>query len=160
MAQLLKSLCEKKDIDLACVSCSDLKNAKRELKDSFTYFSVYYTENGLVTYDKDLKIIHQKSMKNLLGKEKYDTLIKFFLDYIDKVEVPIKVGNFLDERSAVINLTPVGNPVTKEQREEYKKWENEHHTVEKMRKACEEKFGKEYKLRFTKGGIKSFDVFW
>ena len=48
MAQLLKSLCEKKDIDLACVSCSDLKNAKRELKDSFTYFSVYYTENGLV----------------------------------------------------------------------------------------------------------------
>ena len=32
-------------------------------------------------------------MKDLLGTEKYDTLIKFFLDYIDKVEVPIKVGN-------------------------------------------------------------------
>ena len=104
MAQLLKSLCEKKDIDLACVSSSDMKNAKRELKDSFTYFSVYYTENGLVTYDKDLKIIHQKSMKDLLGKEKYDTLIKFFLDYINKVEVPIKVGNFLDERSTVIGV--------------------------------------------------------
>ena len=28
-----------------------------------------------------------------------------------------------------------------------------------MRKICEEKFGKEYNLRFTKGGIKSFDVF-
>ena len=38
-------------------------------------------------------------------------------------------------------------------------WESEKHPIEKFRKACEEKFGKEYGLRFTKGGIKSFDVF-
>ena len=28
-----------------------------------------------------------------------------------------------------------------------------------MRKKCEEKFGEKYKLRFTKGGVKSFDVY-
>ena len=111
-----------------------MKNAKRELKDSFSYFSFFYTENGVVTYDKNLNLIHQKSMKELLGKEKYDTLIKYLLDYIDKAELPYRVGNYLDERSAVINVSVVGNPVTKEQREEYK-------------------------LRFTKGGIKSFDIF-
>ena len=159
MVKLLKTLSEKKNIEIACVSCVDMKNAKRELKDSFPYFSVYYTENGVVTYDKNLNIIHQKSMKELLGEEKYNTLIKFILDYIDKVKVPIQVGNYLDERSALINVSPVGNPITKEQREEYKKWEKDHHTVEIMRKKCEEKFGKEYNLRFTKGGIKSFDVF-
>ena len=159
MTQLLKTLSEKKDIDLACVTCNDMKNAKRELKDSFPYFSFFYTENGVVTYDKNSNIIHQKSMKELLGKEKYETLTKFFLDYIDKAELPYKVGNYLDERSAVINVSIVGNPVTKEQREEYKKWEQEHHSMENMRKKCEEKFGEEYKLRFTKGGIKSFDVF-
>jgi phosphomannomutase len=159
MTELLKKLTEKKDIDIACVSCADMKNAKQELKDAFPLFSVYYTENGLVTYDKDLNIIHQKSMKELLGKEKYDNLIKFLLDYIEKVEAPFKVGNYLDERSAVINVTPIGNPITKEQREVIKKWENETHTVAKMRKDCEDKFGEEYKLRFTKGGIKSFDVF-
>ena len=38
-------------------------------------------------------------------------------------------------------------------------WESEKHPVEKMRKACEDKFGNEYSLRFTKGGIKSFDIF-
>jgi len=159
MVELLKSLYKKKDIELACVTCANMKNAKRELKNSFSFFSSYYTENGLVTYDKNLNIIHQRSMKELLGEEKYNNLIKYFLDYIDKVEVPFKVGNYLDERSAVINVSPVGNPITIEQREEYKKWENEHHTAEKMRKACEDKFGKEYNLRFTKGGIKSFDVF-
>ena len=159
MVELLKTLYKKKDIELACVTCANMKNAKRELKNSFSFFSSYYTENGLVTYDKNLNIIHQRIMKELLGEEKYNNLIKYFLDYIDKVEVPFKVGNYLDERSAVINVSPVGNPITIEQREEYKKWENEHHTAEKMRKACEDKFGKEYNLRFTKGGIKSFDVF-
>ena len=159
MVELLKNLCKKKDIELACVTCANMKNAKRELKNSFSFFSSYYTENGLVTYDKNLNIVHQRSMKELLGEEKYNNLIKYFLDYIDKVEVPFKVGNYLDERSAVINVSPVGNPITIEQREEYKKWENEQHTTENMRKACEEKFGKEYNLRFTKGGIKSFDVF-
>ena len=94
-----------------------MKNTKRELKGSFPYFSVYYTENGLVTYDKNLHIIHRKSMKELLGKEKYNTFIKFILDYIDTVKVPIQ----FHKRSAVINVSPVGNPITKEQRVIYKK---------------------------------------
>ena len=159
MVQQLKNLSEMKDIELACVTCNNMENAKRELKDSFPYFSDYYTENGVVTYDKDQKIVQQGSMKELLGKEKYDTLIKYFYDYIETIDVPFKVGNYLDERSAVINVSAVGNPVTLEQREQMRVWESEKHPIEKFRKACEEKFGKEYGLRFTKGGIKSFDVF-
>ena len=118
MVELLKNLHEKKDIEMACVTCSNMKNVKRELKEAFSLFNAYYTENGLVTYDKDLNIVHQRSMKELLGEEKYKNLIDFLLDYIDKAEVPFKVGNYLDERSAVIKVTPVGNPVTNEQREE------------------------------------------
>ena len=159
MVHQLKNLSEMKDIELACVTCNNMENAKRELKDSFPYFSDYYTENGVVTYDKDQKIVQQGSMKELLGKEKYDTLIKYFYDYIETIDVPFKVGNYLDERSAVINVSAVGNPVTLEQREQMRVWESEKHPIEKFRKACEEKFGKEYGLRFTKGGIKSFDVF-
>ena len=159
MVQQLKILSEIKDIDVACVTCNDLSNAKKRLKDSFQYFTDYYTENGVVTYDKDQKILHQDTMKRLLGTEKYETLKKFFLDYIETIDVPFKVGNYLDERSAVINVSPVGNPITLEQREEMRIWESEKHPVEKMRKACEDKFGKEFGLRFTKGGIKSFDVF-
>ena len=159
MVQKLKDLSEKKDIEIAFVTCNDLPNAKLRLKDSIPYFSDYYTENGVVTYDKDEKIIHKRTMLELLGQEKYDTLKKYFLDYIETIDVPFKVGNYLDERSAVINVSPVGNPITLEQRQEMKIWESEKHPVEKMRKACEDKFGKEYGLRFTKGGIKSFDVF-
>ena len=159
MVQQIKNLSEIKDIEIACVTCNDLQNAKRELKDSFQYFNDYFTENGVVTYDKDLKIVNKQTMRELLGNEKYETLTKFFLDYIETIDVPFKVGNYLDERSAVINVSAVGNPVTLEQREQMRVWEKEKHPVEKMRKACEDKFGKEYGLRFTKGGIKSFDVF-
>ena len=159
MTQKLKILSEMKDIEVACVTCNDMANAKKRLKDSIPYFDDYYTENGVVTYDKDMKIIHKKTMKELLGTEKYDTLTKFMLDYIETIDVPFKVGNYLDERSAVINVSPVGNPITKEQREQMRIWESEKHPVEKMRKACEDKFGNEYSLRFTKGGIKSFDIF-
>ena len=159
MIQQLKILHQKKDIETAFVSCNDMSNAKRALKDSISLFKDYYTENGVVTYDKNMKIVHKKSMKELLGQEKYTNLINFLLKYIETIDVPFKVGNYLDERSAVINVSPVGNPVTKEQREQMRIWENEKHPVEIMRKTCEDKFGKEYGLRFTKGGIKSFDLF-
>ena len=102
MTQQLKNLSEMKDIEVACVTCNNMENVKRALKDSFQYFSDYYTENGVVTYDKDLKIVQKESMKELLGQEKYETLIKFFYDYIETIDVPFKVGNYLDERSAVI----------------------------------------------------------
>ena len=159
MAQQLKTLSEFKDIEIACVTCNDMINAKRVLKDSISYFNDYYTENGVVTYNKNMEILHQRTMKGLLGEAKYNNLTKFLLDYIETIDVPFKVGNYLDERSAVINVSPVGNPITKEQREQMRIWENEKHPVEKMRKACEDKFGNEYGLRFTKGGIKSFDIF-
>ena len=116
MVQQIKNLSEMKDIEIACVTCNDLQNAKRELKDSFQYFNDYFTENGVVTYDKDLKIVSKQTMRELLGNEKYETLTKFFLDYIETIDVPFKVGNYLDERSAVINVSAVGNPVTLEQR--------------------------------------------
>ena len=112
MVQQIKNLSEMKDIEIACVTCNDLQNAKRELKDSFQYFNDYFTENGVVTYDKNLKIVSKQTMRELLGNEKYETLTKFFLDYIETIDVPFKVGNYLDERSAVINVSAVGNPVT------------------------------------------------
>ena len=159
MVEELKMLHSKKDIETAIVSCNDMANAKRALKDSIQYFTDYYTENGVVTYDKDMNIVHKKRMKDHLGEEKYSNLIRFLYEYIVTIDVPFKVGNYLDERSAVINVSPVGNPISKEQREFMKKFEAEKHPVEIMRKTCEDKFGKEYGLRFTKGGIKSFDVF-
>ena len=159
MVEQLKILHSKKNIETAIVSCNDLSKAKKALKDSIPYFTDYYTENGVVTYDKNMNIVHKKSMKELLGEEKYSNLKNYILKYIETCDVPYKVGNYIDERSAVINVSPVGNPITKEQREEVRIWENEKHPVEIMRKTLEEKFGKEYGLRFTKGGIKSFDVF-
>lgn len=159
MVQLLKKLYQKNNIDIACVSCTNMKNAKKELKDSLSYFSAFYTENGVVTYDKNLNIIYQKNIKDLLGLEKYNTLISFILECVQNAEVPFRVGNYIEERCGVINVSPVGNPITKEQREIFIKWESEHHTIEKMRKKCEKKFGDEYKLRFTKGGTKSFDIY-
>ncbi len=160
MIEELKLLHSRDDCELAFVSCNDMANAKTKLKDSLQYFNNYYTENGVVTYDKDMNIVHKKTMKELLGEEKYKKLTDYFMEYIETIDVPFKVGkNYLDERSAVINVSPVGNPISKEQREQMRIWEAEKHPVEIMRKSCEDKFGDSYGLRFTKGGIKSFDVF-
>ena len=74
MVQFLKDLSKKQDIDMAVVSCTNMKNAKRQLKDAFSCFKAYYTENGVVSYDKDLNIIFQKHMKDLMGEEKYNNL--------------------------------------------------------------------------------------
>ena len=52
-----------------------------------------------------------------MGEEKYNNLINFISECLENAEVPFRVGHCIDERCGVINVSPVGNPITKKQRE-------------------------------------------
>jgi trehalose-6-phosphatase len=50
MVQFLKDLSQKKDIDIAVVSCTNMKNAKRELKEAFSCFKAYFPINVIIFF--------------------------------------------------------------------------------------------------------------
>lgn len=54
-----------------------------------------------------------------MGEEIIQKLINFSLNYMSKLILPAKRGNFVEYRSGMINLSPVGRTCTQQMREEF-----------------------------------------
>ena len=120
-------------------------------------FDYNFPENGIVAF-KEGKQFHSNSVVDFLGQEKYNKLTNFMLRYIADLDIPIKTGTFIELRTGLINVSPVGRNCSQAQREEYEK----HDIKEGVRKnfvtALEKEFP-EFKLKYSIGGMISFDVF-
>merc|ERR1712224_179226 len=58
----------------------------------------------------------------------------------------------------MMNISPVGRNCSREERNEFEKYDNEHHVRSKMVEAMKKEFA-DYDLTFSIGGQISFDVF-
>ena len=79
-----------------------------------------FTENGLYSFKKGelfftkvsfKKIIIMnvsKSIKDELGEENLQKFIKTVLHYIADLEIPIKRGTFIEYRTGMLNVSPIG----------------------------------------------------
>jgi phosphomannomutase len=68
-------------------------------------------------------------------------------------------GTFLEFRTGMLNVCPVGRNCTQEERLEFFDYDNKHKVRETMVKLMEEKFGDSFGLKFSIGGQISIDVF-
>ena len=159
MINCLTSIKTHKDIEIASVGGSDAKKAKEQLLSAFTLFNYVFTENGLVSYDSEGKIFHSKKISSHLGEDKLKTLINFCLKYIADLDIPIKRGTFVEYRTGLINVSPIGRNCSLEERLEFNEYNKTHKVIEKFKEEVEKKFAKEYNLKFSIGGQISFDVF-
>jgi phosphomannomutase len=116
-----------------------------------------FSENGLVSY-KEGKLINKSSLLNYLGEEKLQTFIKFVLRYIADLTIPVMRGTFIEFRSGMLNVSPIGRNCNQQEREEFEQYDKQHKIREKMVSALREKFA-DYKLTYSIGGQISFDVF-
>ena len=66
-----------------------------------------FAENGLVAY-KSGKYLASQSILKHLGEEKIQKIINFSLWYMSQLQLPFKRGHFIDFRTGIINLCPVG----------------------------------------------------
>ena len=76
----------------------------------------YFTENGLVAF-KGSELIAKTSLKEELGEEKLKKLINFCLHYIADLDIPIKRGTFVEYRSGMMNVSPIGRNCSQEERD-------------------------------------------
>ncbi|XP_014203875.1 phosphomannomutase [Copidosoma floridanum] len=144
--------------DVAVVGGSDLSKLTRQLgEDVFTKYDYVFAENGLVAYRKEKKI-WSKTILSEIGEEKLQDFINFSLHYISQLRLPFKRGNFIEFRTGMINISPVGRNCTIEERNQFYEYDAKHHVREKFIQALKKEFTHLH-VTYSIGGQISFDVF-
>jgi phosphomannomutase len=155
--EALKKLRQK--IYIGVVGGSDLAKQKEQLgEDILNQVDYSFPENGILAY-KEGKIFHSKSIADYLGNDNLKEFLNFCLHYIADLDIPIKRGTFIEFRTGLINVSPIGRNCSQAERDAFEKYDHEHKIREKMVKILQEKFASRFNLKFSIGGQISFDVF-
>ncbi|KAI8323142.1 sec53p [Martensiomyces pterosporus] len=140
------------------VGGSDFVKQKEQLGDNaLDLFDFCFSENGLTAY-REGKPLPGNSFLQFLGEDRYAKLVNFCLRYIADLELPQKRGTFIEFRRGMVNISPIGRNCTREERNEYEKFDLENKIREKFVAALEKEFP-DYGLKYSIGGQISFDVF-
>lgn len=156
MLEFMKEL--RKVVTVGVVGGSDLCKISEQLgKSVISDYDYVFAENGLVAY-KNGELVGTQSLKSLLGNDKLKEFINFTLHYIADLDIPIKRGTFIEFRSGMLNVSPIGRNCSQEERDEFEKYDKVHNVRSKMVAILREKFA-HLNLTFSIGGQISFDVF-
>ncbi|KAF7117134.1 hypothetical protein RHSIM_RhsimUnG0002300 [Rhododendron simsii] len=132
---------------------SQLKNLegygsfKPFLHSSTFLFSVF----GLLIVYCFLNGFSLQSLKLYLGEDKLKEFINFTLHYIADLDIPIKRGTFIEFRSGMLNVSPIGRNCSQEERDEFEKYDKVQNICPKMVSVLREKFS-HLNLTFSIGG--------
>lgn len=144
---------------LALVGGSDLDkvleqlNGKRALKE----FTFIFPENGLVQIEKGEEVGRQ-SIQQHLGEETLQRFINFVLRYLSDIKLPVKRGTFVEFRTGMLNISPIGRQCSRQERNEFEAYDKVHGIRQRMIDALRKEFH-DVDLVYSIGGQISFDVF-
>ena len=159
MIDCLKKVSSYDDIDIATVGGSDLAKAKEQLQSAIDLLKFVFTENGLVYLDEKKELHKVDRVAKFLGNDKLKEFVNFCLKYIADLDIPVKTGTFVELRTGLINVSPIGRNCSQEERDAFVVYNKEHHVLEKFRETLIKNFSEKFKLEISIGGQISFDVF-
>ena len=152
----------KKKAQVGLVSGSDIGKIEEQMGshglniiDAYNYV---FAENGLVAFVHGIKQ-PTESILNHLGEEKLQTFINFCLEYLSKLVLPCKRGTFIELRTGMINICPVGRSCNQKERDEFAAFDAINGVRSKLVEALTEKFCTDYDLTIAIGGQISIDVY-
>ena len=156
MMDFMTSLSKK--ITVGIVGGSDLPKQEEQLGTGIAdVFPYNFSQNGLVAY-RDGKLQEVQTIAKFLGEANVKRVSSFVLRYIADLDLPVKRGTFFEFRSGMFNVSPIGRNCSREERNEYEKFDLEHNVRKNMVAAMREEF-KDLDLTYSIGGQISFDVF-
>ena len=159
MVECLKKVSSYEDIDIATVGGSDLSKAKEQLKSTIDLLKFVFTENGLVYLDEKKELHKVNKISSFLGYDKLKEFVNFCLKYISELDIPVKTGTFVELRTGLINISPIGRNCSQEERDAFVIYNKEHHILEQFRETVVKNFSEKFGLEISIGGQISFDVF-
>lgn len=154
---LLKDV--KSQVSVGLVSGSDYAKIAEQMDGEkvATQFDYVFCENGVVQY-KGGELISSESILSHFGEEKLQKVINFALGYMSKLKLPAKRGNFIEFRSSMINICPVGRSCSQAERDQFSQFDIKHKIRQEFVNALQSEF-KGCGLKFALGGQISVDVF-
>jgi phosphomannomutase len=144
---------------IGLVGGSDLPKIAEQMKgmEVLEKYDYVFSENGLVGH-KGGVLIHKQDISKHIGDEKLQKLINFSLRYMSEIELPVKRGTFIEFRSGLINICPVGRSCSQVERDQFAEYDAQHGIRNKFRDALVKEFSS-LGLRFVIGGQISMDAF-
>lgn len=165
MVKSLQSL--RSIIDVGLVGGSDINKIAEQLAQDgddddhvtnlLQRFDYVFAENGLIAYKNGQMIGNQSILKHI-GEENLQKVINFSMDYMSKLILPAKRGNFIEFRTGMINICPVGRSCNQIEREQFAKYDQENGVRKKFVQALTVEFSEKCGIKFAIGGQISIDV--
>jgi len=142
------------------VGGSDLPKQREQLGEDVLYLFDYgFSENGLCAFKKGVSIGTQTFAKHL-GEDKLKRLLDDLLAYLSGIRgLPVKRGTFIEFRTGMLNVSPIGRNCSREERNAFEKFDKVHGIRKAMVDHFTKKYGDSWGLQFSVGGQISFDVF-
>ena len=129
---MINSLNTNDSVDIGIVGGSDFKKQQEQLgNDVLSSFDYIFSENGLVSYFNN-ELFHTNSFVNLIGDQSMKKLINLCLESVVKADPPKKRGTFIENRTGMLNISPVGRSCSQEEREEFFNYDNIHEIRKQM----------------------------
>eukprot|EP00887_Chlorella_sp_A99_P002995 scaffold9.g2995.t1 len=145
-------------VKVGTVGGSDLAKQIEQLGESvLSDFDYVFSENGLVAYQAG-QLLAVQSLSNHLGDAKLKEFINFCLKYLADIDIPVKRGTFIEFRSGMINVSPIGRNCSQAERDAFEKFDLAAGVRKRFVEALRERFA-DMDLEFSIGGQISFDVF-
>lgn len=144
---------------IALVGGSDFKKIAEQMNgdDVIHKFDYVFPENGLVQYYNG-KEIGRECIQQYMGEEKLQIFINYVLKYLSNVMLPVKRGTFVEFRSGMLNICPIGRSCSQAERNEFEKYDRINHVRSTMIESLKKQFP-DIGLTYSIGGQISFDVF-
>lgn len=145
-------------VDVGIVGGSDLPKQQEQLGDDvLSQYPWNFSQNGLVAYRSGAPLATQ-SLSAFLGEANIKRLVNWTLRYVADLDIPVKRGTFLEYRTGMLNISPIGRNCDREERDEFERFDKEAGVRKAMVEAMREQF-KDLDLTYSIGGQISFDVF-
>lgn len=156
MMDVLKALREK--ITVGIVGGSDLPKQKEQLGDGIVNEVVWnFSQNGLVAYNNG-QLLESNSISKHLGEDNIKRIVNWVMKYLSELDLPIKRGTFIEFRSGMLNISPIGRNCSREERNGYEVFDLKNNVRKNMVAAMQKEFA-DLDMTYSIGGQISFDVF-
>ena len=155
MIDAIKNLSKKYKISV--VGGGTLKNITTQLGIAIEYVEYIFSENGTVVY-KGKDLINKLDLRTKLGEVLLKRLINFLLKYMSNLDLPFKRGTFIEFRTGLLNISPVGRNCTLDERELFAAYDKENKILKTFKETIENEF-KDEQISICYGGKISIDLY-